>query len=271
MVGAGCKGELSAGDAEADDAGGVALVLEDLGAFVEGGSGGEHVVDEEDVAAFEGALTAGLRAEGEGVLEIGEAVFAIEGGLAGGIALAAESGDEGEVGVPMEAAGNFVSLIELAVAQFSGMQRHGGEDPVLAGLDAWLLEGLEKQLAEHDSELELSVVFKMVNEIAHGPAAFVTGEGEIKGHGTVLAVGTDDGQAGVCREGFRAALAIGRGDGGELFRATAAEAIGSAGGGQWKVARGALQRKKQVGEGLTPGSQGIAQGLHDGVVISGIP
>ena len=197
MEGARCKGELSAGDAKSDDHGGLALLFQYLGTFVKGGPGGEDIVDEQDVPSGKGALAAGFGGEGECTLEVGKSAFAVEHGLAGGIALTAQTWDEGELCVAMEAAGDFAGLVESAVAQFSRMQRHGGDEPVLAGLDSRFFKGFEQEMAEHHSEVELAIVFKMMNEVAHETAAFITGEGEVKGCRAVLAIGANDGQAGV--------------------------------------------------------------------------
>ena len=108
-------------------------------------------------------------------------------------------------------------------------------------MEAWLLQRVAEELAEGTSEVELAVVFEMMDEVAQGAAAFISGIGEIVGGGMLLAVRADEGVRGICGERFGALLAVGWGNGTELEDTVWAEPLLGVDCGQRLRARGALQ------------------------------
>ena len=72
---------LASGDADGADAGSSGPV-QDAGALVERGPGGQHVIDENEVFVFHGGIVAHMK----GVVQVFHTLGAVEGGLGFGAA-----------------------------------------------------------------------------------------------------------------------------------------------------------------------------------------
>lgn len=172
---------------------GPGIGLEDTGAFVGGGAGGEDIIDEEDRFSLEAAEFLFPAAQAEGVPEVFKALGPGEENLLGGGADAPEGIFDREAGEAGEGAGHFVGLVEPAPLFAFPVERDGDEDPVILLGEAGVAERFGRQGGEIPVKVDAPPVLERVDQFAGPVAGEKGGAGKIEGKVALPTVRADEG------------------------------------------------------------------------------
>ena len=147
-------------------------------AFLDGGARREDIVNEDDVSFFHARSVA----HAEGAAQVFHSLGAIEFCLRGGVARALEGVQNWDAAALRDERGDFGGLIKFALAKSDMMQRDGHECIERARGDTRVAEGLREPVRDRAPEMELTVVFEGMDEIADDSAAEMRGDGAFKMH-----------------------------------------------------------------------------------------
>lgn len=156
---------------------------EGFGAFVYGGSGGEDVVDEDDSMLGGVEPAAAVAGEIKGTAEVGHALRTAEARLAVGRSSPAQRVEHGQSEVDGQRAGDFLGLVEVAVAQAASVERHGHQRPSFGQAlgQSRVGEGFAGEQAQLGGQVDFAGVFQPVNELESSGVARGGGSGEGEG------------------------------------------------------------------------------------------
>jgi hypothetical protein len=174
---------LSAGDRD-DNHGGGPGFPQDPGTGVGRGAGGKDIVNESDHFPPD----PGTMAEREGALQIPEAFFAVKMGLGESIARPAEAVFHGQ---PQPGSGQDredLGLVEFAFASARRVERHWHDSVRRPIGQPRIAESLGHHTGKQVAQVQLAVVFKLMNEVANHAAAAVGRGGEIEAEFEVAAI-----------------------------------------------------------------------------------
>ncbi len=245
------------GDVEVAGAG----VVEDFGAGVEGGAGGEDVVDE-DVAS--GGVEVGARAEGEGAAHVAFAFGAVEASLGGGFLEAEEEFREaGGGGLGGEGFGEETGLVKAAPAEAFFVEGNGDEGGAVHEVEEAVRMAGER--AEVGLEVEAAAVFEFMEKVAGDATEDEAGATFVVLGVEVEAVGAAARAFDFAEEGPAAGVAVGCFGEGDFCEARGAEVQQGAFLDK-AVAGDAPARKQDVEAGAAggpqAGSEDFTQGRH---------
>lgn len=222
--------------------------MQDAGALLGGGAGGEDVVDKEDAAAANSVVGA----EGEGAAKVAQASVAIEPGLGEGVAAAAEGVLGGDAGGAGEFDGEFAALIVTAKHFPPWVEGDGDEEPVGGEIgevdEAFVSQGLAEEGGEEAAELKVAFVFESVDEVTNEAFGTVAGGGEVEFEVAVLAVPAAEVVGEIAGVGLSAVGTVGRFNKGKAVLAGAAQPGVEARGGWLRAIQGDVAAEAEAGE-----------------------
>lgn len=194
----------------------VGVFFENAGAFVSGGSGGEDVIDQDDIATLK--LVTMMAFDLKGSPEIGKALLPVQFGLS----LRATFSDEGvgeEVSAGLgELASQFVGLIPVPPLMAPPVKGNGDQEGLREIMKALVFgEGFVEKSGETTGEVKMALVFQPVNQVEGLRQTFQGGPGEVEIVFQAFAVLTGKPAFEGSVEGLAASVAEGRGESGELF------------------------------------------------------
>ena len=165
---------------------------ENFGAFIDGGTGGEHVIDEDGPGGGVFDVAATCLSDDEGTTKIFQALQTGESRLMFGGADALEAAQQGESCMTGEDPGDFLGLIEMAVLLALMMQRHGNERPFpcQGGCQPWVGKRFCGEASKFLGQMKLPPVFQAVNDIQSPLIPDGGRPGEIKGEVQFVAIRT---------------------------------------------------------------------------------
>lgn len=217
--------------------------LQNLGALVGGGAGGEDVVNEEDGAPVEGAVPAFVAGEPEGVPEVLEPLVAGEEDLLGGGARAVQGTGEGQVVEAGEGRGNLVGLVEPAPLPTAPVEGDRDDDPIVARGNARVIEGLAGESAKLVVKMDAAAVFEGMDEFPGTVPGAEGGAGEVEGEVVIPAVRAGETVGDVAVGGESALLTEWGSDAGQGVAAGRAEVAAA---GEGSLAEVAGRRVEEV-------------------------
>jgi hypothetical protein len=185
-----CGPRLASEGGEDNHLFGAGLLLEDTGTFVCRRSGGEDVIDEKNSLTAQEMVAFFAAGQLEGTVEVLEALFAVEEGLLGGEAGAAEGVVDGEGAEVGEGLGNLPGLIEPAPLLAAPVEGDGDDGPLGVGIggEPFVVECFRDEAGEFVMEMEAAFVFEGMYQLTCAVPGEECGAGKIEGEGAVFAV-----------------------------------------------------------------------------------
>jgi hypothetical protein len=198
------------------DPGHLGFFFEETGALVGGGSGGEDIIDEDEVLSGQSVAVSFF--DREGSAEVREALSSVEFGLGLGATFSHEAGGQGEAAGFCEFASQFVGLVAVPPLLASPMEGNGHQKRGVQRLEALVREeGFVKEGGKGAGQKEMALVFEAMDEVERRSEALQRGAGEIEVVAEALAVLAFEVLVEGSVEGFAAVGAKGRSEPGKLL------------------------------------------------------
>ena len=169
------------------------------------------------------ALHGGSMSHAKGIAQVFHPLLAVEFCLRRGVADALERVEQGTVGAFGKESAEDFGLVEIALAETRGMQRHGDDGVERLRADAFVVERLGHPIAERMAQVVVAVVFEAVDELADDSAAQVGRDRTVEMERAVSAVGAGELALDRTVEGLRALPAKWCDDFARFLRAGGAE------------------------------------------------
>ncbi len=137
-------------------------------AFLDSGTGGEDVVDQNHARRALAAPTLSGAREFDGSTQVLQALFAIEVSLRRGGAYAFQGGDHRQAEKFTEVAGDFLRLVVVTCLFASPVQRHGDERPLFTQClgKSGIRKSFGSKSREIASEVDAALVFQAMDQSA---------------------------------------------------------------------------------------------------------
>jgi hypothetical protein len=141
------------------------ILAEDFGAFLDRGTGGEDVVNQDNPTSFLGMEGFSLSGQGYGALQVLQSLASRESRLCRRGADSLERANHGKLEKSAEVSGDFVGLVVVALLFARSVQRDGDESPAFVdGLaQSRISKGLGSKTGEFPREVEVFLIFQTVD------------------------------------------------------------------------------------------------------------
>lgn len=137
------------------------IVRKDFGAFMDRGTSGKDIIDQNDAGRLFGLHRFAFSCERNGTLKVFQALTSGESGLRRGGAHAFQGADHGELQQSAEVARDFVGLIVKALLFTLSVQRHWHQSPSLLQrfVQSRVGESLGGKASEFARKVEVFLIF----------------------------------------------------------------------------------------------------------------
>lgn len=167
------------------------ILAEDFGAFLNRGTGGEDVVDQDNPGSFRGLQSFSLSGQGNGTLQVLQALASRESRLCWRGADSLERANHGKLEKSSEVSGDFMGLVVVALLFPRAVKRYWDESPAFVDgmAQSRISKGFGGKTREFSGKVEVFLIFQAVDQLACGIRAIENGSREAELVAQRLAIG----------------------------------------------------------------------------------